>query len=337
MNTTPVLFRRVAGGICTAGKGWTASPSPSADIKWRTSSPETALNFSAVGYYFAIELLKDPKLAGVPIGVIDSSVGGTTCEGWIPNDTLARFDAKDLHDSMFGIKPGMLYNAMIAPLGRLGLKGVVWYQGEGNANQPGTYAKFLTTSQAALAVAIGTNDGFNPKQNREIGRRLALLARRDAYQENLIPSGPSFKEAKMEGQAIRVIFDTKGDGLASSDGTVRGFALAGEDGQYRFADASIEGDSVIVKCGDISSPKSVRYAWAGVPSATLTNKTGLPAAPFRTDQQAPGGIEIQKQPVVRHLAAPGSSATGERIRSTSELPSPHWFKLIRAKTINPCD
>lgn len=337
--------------LCTVGKGWNAKPQTSTDVKWRTSTPDNAQNFSAVGFYFASELLKDPAVAEVPIAVIDSSFGGTTCEGWISNSSLATFNAKDLHDSMFGIKPGMLYNAMIAPFGELSLKGVIWYQGEGNASQPATYEKFLTTmigdwrkqfaspdlpffiiqlpdfvqeskglqwswireAQAkavaktphtALALAINTNDGFDlhPKQKHEIGRRVALLARRDAYGEKLIASGPIFKDAKVEGAAIRVNFDTAGDGLASSAETIHGLAVAGEDGEYRYATATIEGDSVIVKSELVKEPKTVRYAWAGVPASTLTNKSGLPAAPFRTDTLPPAEIELQKQPVYRHLA-----------------------------------
>jgi len=333
--------------LCSVAKGWKPEVQSSADIQWRLCTQESARPFSAVGYFFARELAKDPTMARVPIGVIDSSFGGTMCEGWIPQTALAGFDFKELHDSMFGIKPSMLYNAMIAPLGKFPIKGVIWYQGESNSGHPDTYPRLLATmvhkwraqfaspdlpffivqlpdyanqwdgfywqwqreAQAALVhstphtslvVAINTTDGFNlhPSQKLEIGRRAALLVRRDAYGEPILAQGPLFKTAQIEGATMRVSFDAGGDGLASSsaDG-VRGFALAGDDGVFRFADANIDGDTVVVQSDQVPAPKYVRYAWAGVPNSTLTDKSGLPAAPFRTDTLPYANVEVQKVPV----------------------------------------
>jgi sialate O-acetylesterase len=333
--------------LCTIGKGWNAKPQFSADIKWRVCTPGSARNFSAVGYFFASELLKDIALTNVPIGIIDSSFGGTTCEGWIPKPALASFNPKEIHDSMFGIKPTMLYNAMIAPLGGATFKGVVWYQGESNSGHPDTYQSLLSTMIAAwrkyfsepdlpffivqlpdyasqwdgfywpwereaqakvaqstpdtfLVVGINTTDGFNlhPKTKLEIGRRIALAVRHDVYHENITGSGPVFKNATVEGSAIRVNFNPQDAGLASSSpGGVRGFAVAGENGVYHFANARIDGNSVIVRCAAVPAPQTVRYAWTGVPDSTLINKAGLPAAPFRTDDFPCSNVEVQREPV----------------------------------------
>src|SRR5207237_1340608 len=65
--------------LCTVAKGSNAKPQTAADVKWRPASDESARDFSGVAFFFAAELLKDPALADVPIGVIDSSFGGTTC------------------------------------------------------------------------------------------------------------------------------------------------------------------------------------------------------------------------------------------------------------------
>jgi sialate O-acetylesterase len=340
--------------LCTVAKGSNAKPQTTADIKWRPAKEESAREFSGVAYFFAIELLKDPALADVPIGVIDSSFGGTTCEGWIPPDALGGFDAKQLRPSLFGQGPAQLYNAMIAPLVPAGIKGVVWYQGESNSDRPEQYVKLLTTMMAGwrrefdnpslpfvivqlpdwalrsgnlqwswireaqekavratpgamLATTINTTDGFNlhPKEKREVARRAALLARHDVYKEDgIVARGPVFKEVKVDGSTVRISFDTGGDGLASTAGgnAVHGFALAGADGHYHFADATIDGDTVVVRCRDIRQPKTVRYAWAGVPRSTLTNRSGLPAAPFRTDDLQPtADVEVQRQPSDRHL------------------------------------
>ncbi len=337
--------------LCSVGKSSNLKIQTAANIKWRTSTPESAKNFSAVGYFFASELAKDPALAKVPIGVIDSSFGGTMCEGWIPQAALAQFDPKDLRDSMFNMKPATLYNAMIAPLGNSPLKGVVWYQGESNSGHPELYPRLLgtmiaewrkqfatpnlpffivqlpdyamqwdgfywpwereaqaktvqATPHTALVVAINTTDGYNlhPHEKLEIGRRTALLARRDAYHESIVAQGPVFKTAKGEGSAIRLSFDTRGYGLAnSSTGGIRGFAVAGEDGQYRIAEAKIDGDSVVVQSELVPAPEFVRYAWAGVPNSTLINKSGLPAAPFRTDSLPYNNVEVQKEPISRQV------------------------------------
>jgi hypothetical protein len=159
----------------------------------------------------------------------------------------------------------------------------------------------------AVAVTIDTNDGYDlhPRQKREIGRRLSLLARQKVYKESLVASGPVFKSAAADGANIRVTFDTSGHGLASATpDAIKGFALAADDGAYRYADATIDGDAIVVHCDAIADPKTVRYAWAGIPQATLTNKSGLPAAPFRTDDQPREITEVQKQPISHKVATP---------------------------------
>jgi sialate O-acetylesterase len=72
--------------------------------------------------------------------------------------------------------------------------------------------------------------------------------------------------------------------LKSIDGgTVKGFAIAGEDRKFVWADARIDGDSVIVSSPKVMKPVAVRYGWADNPIANLYNRAGLPASPFRTD------------------------------------------------------
>jgi sialate O-acetylesterase len=338
--------------LCSVAKAPSSKLLSSADIHWRVCTPDSARDFSAVACFFAAELLKDPTLADVPIGLVDSSFGGTTCEGWIPQKALASFKAEDLHDSMFGIKPANFYNGMIAPLGHTAFKGVIWYQGESNSAHAETYPALLGTmisewrrqfgqpnlpfflvqlpeyanlwegfywpwiremqakavqsiSNTALVVSIGTTDGFNlhPKEKLELGRRAALLARQVAYGEDIIARGPVFKEATVESSTIRVKFDTGGDGLASTarDG-VKGFAVAGANGEYHLAEAKIDGESVVVGSEEVSHPQTVRYAWAAMPHATLINKSGLPATPFRTDTLPYSNVEVQKQQITRRVA-----------------------------------
>lgn len=115
--------------------------SPQEDCKgaWAVSSPEDVANFSAVAYSFA-KYLQD-KL-GVPIGVINSTWGGTRVEAWMNKETLSEFGA-DMTvlgtDKMKFQSPTVLYNAMINPIIPYGIKGAIWYQGESNSNQPKEY------------------------------------------------------------------------------------------------------------------------------------------------------------------------------------------------------
>jgi sialate O-acetylesterase len=329
------------------GQAWTATPQTTSKIRWAAASPGEAKDFSAVAYTFAHELESDPAMANVPIGILEDCLGGTVVESWLPKQSLASFDPKELQSSMFGIGPTLLYNAMIAPLGQTQYTGVIWYQGEGNAGEPVRYAKLLpllfqtwreqfhdpnlpflivqlpdyapdwggvywqwireseanavaATPNTTLAVTINTNDGWNlhPQGKYEIGRRLALLARQQVYKEKIVGSGPKFKSVKVDGSTLVVSFDTDGDGLTSGTSPVDGFMIAAEDGVYHLADGLIDGDTVVLHSADVSAPATVRYAWAGVPRSTLTNKSGLPAAPFRTDSLpiSKGQGEPQRQP-----------------------------------------
>ncbi len=168
------------------------------------------------------------------------------------------------------------------------------------------------TPHASLVVGIDTNDGsdLHPRPKRAIGERAALLALHDVYGRPVIARGPEFREARAEGDALRVRFESLGDGLASRDGgPIRGFAVAGADGRSRFADAVIDGDSIVLRSGAVPAPLTVRYAWSGAPGANLVNRSGLPAAPFRTDSSGALDADLQRQPVSRLVQTKAYEAT----------------------------
>ncbi len=111
-------------------------PQTLVDGSWRPCSPETAGDFSAVGYYFAREI---HRRLSVPVGVIDASWGGTRVEAWTSIEALRSvmdIDAERAHSEN---EPGALYHGMIAPLVPFGLRGVIWYQGESNVDNHPTY------------------------------------------------------------------------------------------------------------------------------------------------------------------------------------------------------
>ena len=85
--------------------------------------------------------------------------------------------------------------------------------------------------------------------------------------------------------SIRLHFDHADGGLITSDGgPLKGFAIAGVDRKFSWADARIVGDTVVVSTAEVPEPAAVRYAWAGNPIGNLINSARLPAPPFCTDQ-----------------------------------------------------
>ncbi len=91
----------------------------------------------------------------------------------------------------------------------------------------------------------------------------------------------------MQGDRVVISFaHTDGGLVAQGGGPLKGFAIAGADGKWVWGDAVIEGDKVAVSSPEVKQPVAVRYAWAINPvGANLANGAGLPATPFRTDDQ----------------------------------------------------
>jgi sialate O-acetylesterase len=161
-------------------------------------------------------------------------------------------------------------------------------------------AQFLTLREPRTSMAItldvGNPANVHPANKRDVGHRLALLARRDVYGENLVATGPLYSGISLEGERIRVRFRETGSGLVIGQAPWRargvdplptdqliGFYVAGADRQWHAAEARVEGDSVLVTSKAVAVPVAVRYGWANSPRCNLYNREGLPAAPFRSD------------------------------------------------------
>jgi len=142
----------------------------------------------------------------------------------------------------------------------------------------------LPNTGMAVAIDIGDAKDIHPKNKQEVGRRLALNALRLVYDKPVEHSGPLYRSMTVEGKTIRLHFNHTAGGLRAKNGrTLQGFALAGEDRKFVWADARIDGETVVVSHPRIQQPKAVRYAWAANPIGNLFNQAGLPASPFRTD------------------------------------------------------
>jgi sialate O-acetylesterase len=292
-------------------------PSPDKDViaSWKECTPENIPAFSAVLYHFGAKLNAD---LDVPVGLINSSWGGSAIEPWIIKEG----------------KSGGMYNGMIAPLQPFTIRGVTWYQGETNALQKNGLAYYgkmqdlingwrkawgsdlpfyyvqiapwdgryeveelpkLWEAQVASLKIPGTGmvvttdivdnlKDIHPANKKVVGDRLALWALAKTYgKKDIVYSGPLYKSMKVEGNKIRLAFAHAGTGLKTSDGkALTDFEIAGADGKFVTARAEIDGTDVVVSSPDVAVPTQARFGWTNVSQPNLVNSSDLPASPFRT-------------------------------------------------------
>lgn len=249
-------------------------------------------------------------------------------------------------------RPGVAYNCLLFSILPVGIKGVVWYQGESNvtARDPLDYVNTMTVlirewrkslgevpflivqlpnfyrpkpepvsgnwptlreqqllieknipnTYAAVTIDMSDpdeGDHWHPRNKEIAGTRLAQLATHHIYGKTEVPySGPRFASMSIEGEKVRVKFTHTDGGMvarapiqsqvrasASPASPLKAFVLAGEDRVWKWADASIDGDTVIVTSPEVSKPVAVRYGWSDYPTCNLYNAAGWPASPFRSD------------------------------------------------------
>ncbi len=151
-------------------------------------------------------------------------------------------------------------------------------------------AAALTEPATGMVVTLDLGEPYDihPRNKQEVGRRLALLARRGVYGEaGLGSSGPRLRSVRVEGSRVRIDFDDAGSGLELRDGRRGRFLVAGDDQRFAVADAALDGSTLVVSSPSVAAPVAVRYAWEAAPEARLFNREGLPAPPFRTDDWHP--------------------------------------------------
>jgi sialate O-acetylesterase len=136
----------------------------------------------------------------------------------------------------------------------------------------------------AVTIDVGDPKDVHPHRKAEVGERLALWALGSTYHKPIVYSGPLYESMTVEGNKIRIRFRHIGSGLKTQGGALRGFAIAGADRKFYWADGVIDGDSIIVSNPNVAAPLAVRYAWGDSPECNLFNWEGLPASPFRTDE-----------------------------------------------------
>ncbi|MDY6944869.1 MAG: sialate O-acetylesterase [Pseudomonadota bacterium] len=233
---------------------------------------------------------------------------------------------------------GVINNGMIAPLSKLALRGVAWYQGESNtgeaeaekyqtmlkhfmadwrkqfgadtpffivqlagygaaSTQPveSTWAEVREAQRlavqedanAGLAVTVdlGERTDVHPANKQEVARRLARAVRHVLYEDAAPPSGPTPVSARRHGDSVSVEFtDVTGQLVAYSAARPIGFETCGAArNSCEFAEATIQGQRVMLKSANAGSATRVRYCWADSPVCTLYDTAPLPAGPFQVE------------------------------------------------------
>lgn len=154
----------------------------------------------------------------------------------------------------------------------------------------------LPNTGMAVIIDIGQANDIHPKNKQDVGKRLAAWALAKDYGKTIEYSGPLYRAFSVEGNKIRIEFDHAGSGLMVGeknglepvkevkDGKVKWVSIAGEDKKFYWANAVIDGKTLVVSSDNVPNPVAVRYAFAMNPDgANLYNQDGLPASPFRTD------------------------------------------------------
>jgi sialate O-acetylesterase len=135
----------------------------------------------------------------------------------------------------------------------------------------------------AVIIDIGDTNDIHPRDKVDVGHRLAVWALAQTYHQTIEYSGPLYDSYAIEGDHVRIRFKHAG-GLKTSDGqSPKAFAIAGADRKFYWADARIDGETIVVSSPKVTKPVTVRYAWADNPEVNLYNAVNLPASPFRTD------------------------------------------------------
>ncbi|MEM7374764.1 MAG: sialate O-acetylesterase [Bacteroidota bacterium] len=144
--------------------------------------------------------------------------------------------------------------------------------------------KSLTTPQTGMAITmdIGQETSIHPGNKQDVGHRLALLAMHNDYGADLVSSGPLYASHSVEGQSIDITFDHTGSGLMSQ-GQLEGFEIAGSDGEFVPAKATIVDHKIKVSSSKVKDPMHVRYAWKDYVKGSLFNQEGLPASSFSSE------------------------------------------------------
>lgn len=146
-----------------------------------------------------------------------------------------------------------------------------------------THIRIMQYPSTYMVTSSDLGPGIHPANKSGYGARASRVALGAVYGRSVEIYGPVYDSHQADGHKVRVKFKHVGQGLAFKHGDkLQGFALAGEDQKFYWADAEIDGNTVVLTCQQVPQPKTVRYAWSQQHQwANLFNKDGLPALEFQ--------------------------------------------------------
>lgn len=308
--------------------------------RWVENRAENVAVTSAAAYYFTRYV---QEVLNVPVGIIVSTLGGSTVESWMSREAIEPFKEVNLSvlDDDTKIQkpqqtPCVLFNAKIAPLLNFTIRGFLWYQGESNRHNASLYAKLMpafvsdlrkkwnagefpffyvqiapfkyehpdSISAARLREVqmqnsfdipnsgmVSTLDAGNlnfihPIDKKTIGERLAWWALGKTYGiKGLEYETPLYKSMEIEEHKIYINFAHAPRGICPMWTDLKGFEIAGADKVFYPAKAEIETKTtrLAVSGENVPNPVAVRYAYKNYAEASIFSVSGIPVAPFRTD------------------------------------------------------
>jgi sialate O-acetylesterase len=179
------------------------------------------------------------------------------------------------------------------------------YGSNQNSNQGSNWAELreaqtMTLSLPKTGMAVTTDIGnpadIHPTNKQDVGHRLAINALKLTYNQDVMHSSPMYQSVVFENDKAVLSFNFVGNGLVVKDkyGYAKGFEIAGEDKIFYYAQASVQGDKIIVQHPKVQKPVAVRFAWSDSPNdVNIFNSEGLPLCPFRTDSWT--GITVKNK------------------------------------------
>lgn len=150
------------------------------------------------------------------------------------------------------------------------------------------FQTLFTEPNTGMVISIDLDGGIHPADKQAYGRRLARLALGKVYDRNLIYSGPVLRYFQPEEKGVRLYFqpNTATGLLPGGAPQVQGFAIAGSDGRFSWANARIEADTIFLTSPEVANPTRIQYGWGTQPQwANLFNSEGLAAAPFSASER----------------------------------------------------
>ncbi len=276
---------------------------------------DTYKSYSAVAFMVGAMLGKELSSDGVPVGIIYAAKGNTNITSWKGGSS----DSLHFNGMIYPLQTAEISGVVwyqgcnnsgkgIDYLDHLTALMSNWralfrnaelpfyvvqlpcFNGDSGNNYDFSYVresqlKACQADENAYLIATcdgGDPDDIHPKAKRYLCERIAKSILSTVYGKDYLPEGPTFASREIEGSNY-IITVNNGEGLTFTGDAIVGFMLAGEDGKYFDATATIENGKIVVTSAQVANPVNVKYGFSKCPFLNVYNKDGFLMSPFRTD------------------------------------------------------